>query len=76
MFVQVHDSIPFSIGLSSDGKAIPAGLDSVLFTKGQPIPSVKILTFEYCDLLHLEAFYANPDELPLEAYPKICCFTV
>ncbi|XP_027938865.1 heat shock 70 kDa protein 16-like isoform X2 [Vigna unguiculata] len=73
---EVHDSIPFSIGLSSDGKAIPAGLDSVLFTKGQPIPSVKILTFEYCDLLHLEAFYANPDELPLEAYPKICCFTI
>ncbi|XP_014502537.1 heat shock 70 kDa protein 16 [Vigna radiata var. radiata] len=74
---EVRDAIPFSIGLSSDGKAIRAGLHGgVLFPRGQPIPSVKILTFEYSDLLHLEAFYANPDELPTGAYPKICCFTI
>ncbi|KAL9316647.1 hypothetical protein ACSQ67_017648 [Phaseolus vulgaris] len=73
---EVQDSIPFSIGLSSDGKPIHAGLDGVLFPKGQSIPSIKFLTFQYSDLLRLEAFYANPDELPPGTSPKICCFTI
>ncbi|CAJ1971393.1 unnamed protein product [Sphenostylis stenocarpa] len=73
---KVQDSIPFSIGLSSDRKPIRSVLDSVLFPKGQPIPSVKILTFQYSDLLRLEAFYVNPDELPPGTSPQISCFTI
>ncbi|RDX64723.1 Heat shock 70 kDa protein 16, partial [Mucuna pruriens] len=73
---EVQDSIPFSIGLSSDGGPICAGSDDVLFQKGQPIPSVKILTFQCSNLLRLEAFYANPDELPPGTSPKISCFTI
>nr|KYP73398.1 Heat shock 70 kDa protein 4L [Cajanus cajan] len=73
---EVQDSIPFSIGLSSDGGPIFAGSDGVLFPKGQPIPSVKILTLQCSNLLRLEAFYANPDELPPGTSPKISCFTI
>ncbi|KAG5120670.1 hypothetical protein JHK84_039010 [Glycine max] len=73
---EVQDSIPFSIGLSCDGSPICEGSDGVLFPKGQPIPSVKILTFQCSNLLHLEAFYANPDELPPGTSPKISCFTI
>ena len=80
MLVQVQDSSPFSIGLSSDEGPICAesngGSNGVLFPKGQPIPSVKVLTFQPSNLLRLEAFYANPNELPPGTSPKICCFTV
>ncbi|KAL2316764.1 hypothetical protein Fmac_030640 [Flemingia macrophylla] len=73
---KVQDSIPFSIGLLSDGGPICAGSDGVLFPKGQPIPSAKILTFQCSNLLRLEAFYAKPDELPPWTSPKISCFTL
>ncbi|XP_061342267.1 heat shock 70 kDa protein 16-like [Gastrolobium bilobum] len=73
---EVQDSIPFSIGLSSDESPICAGSNGVLFPKGQPIPSVKTLTFQRSNMLHLEAFYANPDEVPPGTSPKISCFKI
>ncbi|TKY57284.1 Heat shock 70 kDa protein 16 [Spatholobus suberectus] len=73
---EVQDSIPFSIGLSSDGGPICAGSNGVLFPEGQPIPSVKVLTFQCSNLLRLEAFYANPDKLPPGTSTKISCFTI
>lgn len=76
MFVQVQDSIPFSIGLSSDESSICAGSNGVLFPKGQPIPSVKILTFQCSNFLHLETFYVNANELPPGTSPKISIFTI
>ena len=76
MSIQVQDSNPFSIGLSSDEGPICARSNSVLFPKGLPIPSVKILTFQRSNLFHLEAFYANLNELPPGTSPKISCFTV
>ncbi|CAL0315887.1 unnamed protein product [Lupinus luteus] len=73
---EVQDSIPFSIGLSSDESPICAGSNGVIFPKGQPIPSVKTLTFQCRNFLHLEAFYANPNELPPGTSPKISRFTI
>ncbi|RHN57769.1 putative Heat shock protein 70 family [Medicago truncatula] len=73
---EVQDSIPFSIGLSSDEGPICEETNGVLFPKGQPIPSSKALTLQGSDLLHLEAFYANPDEVPKGTSPKISCFTI
>ncbi|KAK7300084.1 hypothetical protein RJT34_10916 [Clitoria ternatea] len=73
---EARDFIPFSIGLSSDEGPICAGSDGVLFPKGQPIPSVKILTVESSNLLHLEAFYTNLDEVPPGTSPKISCFKI
>lgn len=76
--MQVQDSIPFSIGISSDEGPICLGskANGVLFPKGQPIPSVKLLTFQRSGLTHLEAFYVNPDELPSGVSSKISRFTV
>ncbi|XP_027330921.1 heat shock 70 kDa protein 16-like [Abrus precatorius] len=72
---QVQDSFPFSIGLSSNEGPTCAGSNDVLFPRGQPIPSVKILTFQCSNMLHLEAFYANPDEVP-PGTSKISCFKI
>lgn len=76
VFVQVQDVIPFSIGLSSDEGPIAARSNGVLFPKGQPFPSVKVISFQRSNLFHLEAFYVNPDELPPGTSPKISCVTV
>ncbi|XP_027340928.1 heat shock 70 kDa protein 16-like isoform X2 [Abrus precatorius] len=73
---EVQDAIPFSIGLSSDEGPIFAGSNSVLFPRGQPFPSVKVITFQRNNLFHLKAFYANPNELPPGTSPKISCFTI
>ncbi|XP_020230583.1 heat shock 70 kDa protein 16 [Cajanus cajan] len=72
----VQDTLPFSIGLSIDGCPIAAGSKGVLFPRGQPFPSVKVITFQRSSLFHLEAFYANPDELPPGTSPKISCVTI
>jgi heat shock protein 4 len=71
VFVQVQDISPFSYGLSSD-----EGPNGVIFPKGQPIPSTAILGLQRTNLFHLEAFYANPKELPPGTVPKISSFTV
>ena len=80
MLVQVQDSSPFSIGLSSDEGPICAESNGesngVLFPRGQPIPSIKVLTLQRTNLFHLEAFYAYQNELPPGTSPKISCFTV
>lgn len=73
---EVQDSLPFSIGFSSDEVPICTMTNSILFPKGQPIPSAKILTFQRSSLFHLEAFYANPNELPAGMPSKIGCFTI
>ncbi|PQQ11057.1 heat shock 70 kDa protein 16 [Prunus yedoensis var. nudiflora] len=57
---EVQDSIPFSIGFLLDEAPICTVSNGILFPKGQPIPSVKVLTFRRSSSFHLEAFYANP----------------
>ncbi|KAF2285784.1 hypothetical protein GH714_007773 [Hevea brasiliensis] len=73
---EVQDSLPFSIGFSSDKGPIGTGSNGILFPKGQPIPSIKVLTFQRCNIFHLEAFYANPNELTPGASSKISSFTI
>lgn len=74
--MQVQDSIPFSIGFLLDEAPICTGSNGILFPKGQPIPSVKVLTFRRSSSFHLEAFYANPSEVPAGVSSKISCFKV
>lgn len=74
--MQVQDSIPFSIGFSTNDSAISAGPNGVLFPRGQPFPSVKVLTLQRSSLFYLEAFYANADELPSGTSLKIGSFMV
>ncbi|EXB50301.1 Heat shock 70 kDa protein 16 [Morus notabilis] len=73
---EVQDSLPFSIGLLLDESPIGTGTNGILFPKGQPIPSIKVLTFQRSSSFKLEAFYANPYELPPATSPKISCFTI
>ncbi|KAK7305101.1 hypothetical protein VNO77_43001 [Canavalia gladiata] len=73
---EVQDAIPFSIGLSSNEGPISAGTNGVLFPRGKLFPSIKVVTFQRTSLFHLEAFYANPNELPPGTSPKISCFTI
>ncbi|KAL7213514.1 hypothetical protein ACSBR2_016109 [Camellia fascicularis] len=73
---EVQDSFPFSIGFSSDEGPIVTPSNGMLFAKGHPFPSVKILTLHRSNTFHLEAFYADPNELPPGTSPKISKFTI
>lgn len=73
---EVQGSFPFSIGFSSDEGPIFTPSNGVLFAKGHPFPSVKILTLHRSNTFHLEAFYADPNELPPGTSPKISKFTI
>ncbi|KAJ6807113.1 heat shock 70 kDa protein 16-like [Iris pallida] len=73
---EVQDTLPFSIGFSTDEGPISTLSSNILFRKGTPFPSVKVLTFYRTHTFHLEAFYADPSELPPGTPPKIGCFTI
>lgn len=68
---QVQDSFPFSIGFSSDRGPICTESNATLFCKGQPFPSLKILTFNRTNDFHLEAFYVDQHGLPSGVSPQI-----
>ncbi|KAK2441302.1 heat shock protein 70 (Hsp 70) family protein [Trifolium repens] len=68
---EVQDISPFSYELLSD-----EGPNGVVFPKGQPIPNIAILRLQRTNLFHLEASYANPQELPPGTDPKISRFTI
>ncbi|MQL83355.1 hypothetical protein Taro_015825 [Colocasia esculenta] len=72
---EVQDSFPFSIGFSS-GEGPRCTPSSIVFPRGQPFPSVKVLTFHRTSTFHLEAFYADPNELPRGVPEKISHFTI
>jgi heat shock protein 4 len=76
LFIQVEDSTPFSIGLSSDEGPICENSNGILFPEGELIPSSKTLTLQSSNLLRFEAVYPNLPELPKGISPKIGCFTV
>ncbi|KAJ8466227.1 hypothetical protein OPV22_028779 [Ensete ventricosum] len=73
---EVQDSFPFSVTFATDEGPITTVSRNVLFAKGQPIPSVKMLSFYRTDAFKMEAFYANQSELPPGASLKISCFQV
>ncbi|XP_020594023.1 heat shock 70 kDa protein 16 isoform X2 [Phalaenopsis equestris] len=73
---EVQDSFPFSIGFCSEDGPISTLSSNLLFHKGQYFPSVKMLTFHHPHLFHLEAFYADQNELPAGTSVKISCFKI
>ncbi|KAA8520059.1 hypothetical protein F0562_014315 [Nyssa sinensis] len=68
---EVQDSFPFSIGFSSDEGPICTLSNGILFPRGHPFPSVKMLTFHRNNTFHIHIFYADQNELPSGTSPKI-----
>ncbi|KAG6776856.1 hypothetical protein POTOM_016646 [Populus tomentosa] len=73
---QVQDSFPFSIGLSSDKVPICTLPNSTLFLKGQAFPSLKILALHRNNMFQMEAFYADPNDLPFGIASQISSFMI
>lgn len=73
---EVQDSFPFSIGFSLEEGPISTLSNNILFRKGQSFPSVKMLTLHRSNTFHLEAFYADQNELPAGTSSKINCFKI
>lgn len=82
---QVEDSFPFSIALNWKGHAptleanegsVAMQSTNVIFPKGNPIPSIKIVTFHRASTFTLDAVYADMKDLPLGTSPKISSFTI
>ncbi|KAJ6401905.1 hypothetical protein OIU84_014061 [Salix udensis] len=73
---QVQDSFPFSIGFSSDKVPICILPNSTLFPKGQAFPSLKILALHRNNMFQMEAFYADPNELPFDIASQISSFMI
>lgn len=73
---EVQDSLPFSIGLSTEEGPICTLTNGILFPRRQPIPSVKILTLHRSNMFQLEAYYADQNDVPPGVSPKISCFKI
>ncbi|KAL9678679.1 hypothetical protein QQ045_016528 [Rhodiola kirilowii] len=73
---EVQDSFPFSVGLSLDDGPIRTMSNGIIFKRGQPIPSIKVITLQGNRTLNLETFYADPNELPHGLPTKFSCFVI
>ncbi|KAG0585213.1 hypothetical protein M758_3G267900 [Ceratodon purpureus] len=79
---EVQDSFPFAIGLSWKGAAPETegeeevSSNNVVFVKGNPVPSTKLLTFYRSSTFAIDAFYAETGELPPNMSPRIATFTI
>lgn len=82
---EVQDIYPAAIALSwkqaapspeDEGEEAAAQPNQIVFTKGNAIPSSKLLTFYRTETFTIDAFYADPSELPAGSNPKIGTFTV
>ncbi|XP_010538015.1 PREDICTED: heat shock 70 kDa protein 14 [Tarenaya hassleriana] len=78
---QVHESFPFSIALSWKGSTSDAengGAENqqstVVFPKGNPIPSVKALTFYRTGTFTVDVQYTDPSDLQVP--PQISTYTI
>ncbi|XP_063944396.1 heat shock 70 kDa protein 16 isoform X2 [Daucus carota subsp. sativus] len=72
---EVKDSFPFSIGLSLD-EGLINNSNGILFPKGCLFPSEKILQLHRRSTFHMEAFYADQNELPSGISPQISKFII
>lgn len=78
---QVHESFPFSIGVSGKCSAPDSQTESdnpqlsIVFPKGNPIPSVKALTFFRTSTFSIDVVYAETEGLQLPS-PKISTYTI
>jgi heat shock protein 4 len=79
---EVQDSFPFAIGLSWKGAAPETegeeevSSNNIVFVKGNPIPSTKLLTFYRSSTFAIDAYYAETSELPPNMNPRIATFTI
>uniref|UniRef100_A0A7I4C387 Uncharacterized protein n=1 Tax=Physcomitrium patens TaxID=3218 RepID=A0A7I4C387_PHYPA len=79
---EVQDSFPFAIGLSWKGAAPETegeeevSSNNIVFVKGNPVPSTKLLTFYRASTFAIDAFYAETSDLPPNINPKIATFTI
>ncbi|XP_020249769.1 LOW QUALITY PROTEIN: heat shock 70 kDa protein 15-like [Asparagus officinalis] len=77
---QVHECFPFSIALSWKGSVPEAqggaaeNQSTIVFPKGNPIPSIKALTFFRSNTFSVDVMYADANEL--QALPKISTYTI
>ncbi|KAJ7962974.1 putative Heat shock 70 kDa protein [Quillaja saponaria] len=78
---QVNENFPFSIALSWKGSgpdvhngAQDSQLSTLVFPKGNPIPSVKALTFYRSGTFSVDVQYADVSEL--QTPPKISTYTI
>lgn len=74
--MQVVDCCPFSIAFASDEGPVRSLNDGVLFPKGNTLPSTKSFTLYRNDIFHMEAYYANQNELPSGVSTRISSYTV
>ncbi|KAL1919826.1 uncharacterized protein VTP21DRAFT_1757 [Calcarisporiella thermophila] len=73
---QVHDITPYPIKFTWAPTPEEEETELVVFQKNNPVPSTKILTFYRKEAFDLEAYYAEPQELPTGANPWIGRFSV
>ncbi|KAK6932316.1 Heat shock protein 70 family [Dillenia turbinata] len=73
---EVQDSFPFTIGLKLDEGPICTLSNGMLFRRGQFFPSLKVVALHRTSTFHIEAFYADQNELPLSISPEINRFTI
>ncbi|CAI7879440.1 unnamed protein product [Closterium sp. NIES-54] len=89
---EVHDTYPFAIALSwkqasaagaasaegaeGGGEEAAAQPNQVVFSKNNPLPSSKLLTFYRTEAFTIDAFYANPEDQTVGANTRIGTFTV
>lgn len=75
---QVQDAVPASLGFRMSEGPISTLSSNALFWRGQPIPSVKIVTLQKNSGFNLDAFYVDENELPPDTSTnigsfKVCC---
>uniref|UniRef100_A0A1D1XPC8 Heat shock protein 14 n=1 Tax=Anthurium amnicola TaxID=1678845 RepID=A0A1D1XPC8_9ARAE len=78
---QVHENFPFPIALSWKGAAPDSQNGAaenqqmpIVFPKGNPIPSVKALTFYRSSMFSIDVLYADENEL--QTSPNISSYTI
>lgn len=74
--MQVRDLFPFSIRISADEGPDSTHPSRMLFQKGNPFPSIKILSLQRSQEFSLETTYADKTELPHCMGQKISRFMV
>jgi heat shock protein 4 len=73
---QVQDVIPASIGFCTEEGPISTSSSNAVFRRGQPLPSVKIITLHRSSGFTLDAFYVDENELPPGTSTQIGSFQV
>ncbi|CAM0909445.1 unnamed protein product [Alopecurus aequalis] len=73
---EVQDVIPASIGFCTEEGPISTNSSNTLFRRGQPLPSVKIITLHRTNGFTLDAFYVDENELPPGTSTQIGSFQI